>query len=119
MHRKLTLGLADAKAIAGAAEAYARSRDLNVSIAIVDESTYLQHLVRMDGAPYLTPRRRDREGPLGGRGWSPDDVFRTVAERPPVLHAEDACLPDRRRDPGNGGRAMCRRDRRSGWGPSR
>ncbi len=32
----------------------AESRQLAVSIAVLDESTYLQHLLRMDGAPYLS-----------------------------------------------------------------
>ena len=54
MRTKLSLTLTDAKAIAAAAEAYAESHQLKVSIAIVDESTYLQHLLRMDGAPYTS-----------------------------------------------------------------
>jgi glc operon protein GlcG len=54
MRTKLSLTLTDSKAIADAAEAYAKSRLPAVSIAIVDESTCLQHLLRMDGAPYLS-----------------------------------------------------------------
>jgi len=54
MHTKLTLTLADAKAIAAAAEEYAEALQLKVSIAVVDESTYAQHVIRMDGAPYLS-----------------------------------------------------------------
>lgn len=54
MRTKLTLDLADARAIARAAEAYAESHELRVSIAIVDESEHLMHVVRMDGAPYLS-----------------------------------------------------------------
>jgi glc operon protein GlcG len=52
MHTKLSLTLTDATAIAAAAHAYAESHQLRVSIAVVDASTYLQHLLRMDGAPY-------------------------------------------------------------------
>jgi uncharacterized protein GlcG (DUF336 family) len=51
MRTKLILTLADAKAIAAAAEAYAQSQQLAVSIAIVAESTYLHHLLRMGGGP--------------------------------------------------------------------
>ncbi len=51
MRAKLSLTLTDTPAIAAAAEAYAGSHRLKVSIAIADESTYLQHLLRMDGAP--------------------------------------------------------------------
>jgi glc operon protein GlcG len=54
MRTKLTLDLDDARAMATAAEAYADSHDLKVSIAIVDESEHLMHAVRMDGAPYLS-----------------------------------------------------------------
>ena len=69
MRTKLTLTLADAKAIAAAAEAYAQSQQLAASIAVVDESTYLHHLLRMDGAPY-----RNGQGTSEGRrtarsGW--------------------------------------------------
>lgn len=56
MRTKLSLSLNDARAIAAAAETYADSQQLKVSIAIVDESTYLQYLVRMDGAPYLSAK---------------------------------------------------------------
>ena len=52
MRTKLSLTLTDATAITAAARAYAESHQLRVSIAIVDESTHLQHLLRMDGAPY-------------------------------------------------------------------
>ena len=54
MRTKLSLTLTDATAIAAAAHAYAESHQLRVSIAIVDESTYLHHLLRMDGAPYTS-----------------------------------------------------------------
>lgn len=54
MRTKLSLTLADAKAIAVAAEEYAESHQLKVSIAIVDESAHLTHVVRMDGAAYLS-----------------------------------------------------------------
>ncbi len=55
MRTKLSLSLKDAAAIVAAAQEYAHSQQLRVSIAVVDESTDLQHLIRMDGAPYMTP----------------------------------------------------------------
>ena len=48
---KTVLTLEAAKAIAAAAEAEARKNGWNVSIAVLDESGRLLHLVRMDGAP--------------------------------------------------------------------
>ncbi len=54
MRTKLSLTLTDARAIAAAAHAYAESHQLMVSIAVADESAYLQYLLRMDGAPYTS-----------------------------------------------------------------
>ena len=54
MRTKLSLTLTDARAIAAAARAYAESHQLTVSIAVVDESAYLQYLLRMDGALYTS-----------------------------------------------------------------
>ena len=49
-----SLSLSDARTIAVAAEAFAAEKGLNVAIAVVDRSTYLQHFSRMDGAGVMT-----------------------------------------------------------------
>jgi len=75
MRTKLTLTLADAKAIAAAAEAYAESHQLKVSIAIVDESAYLQHLLRMDGAPYLSDEGAAEKARTAAQSGQPTTFF--------------------------------------------
>ncbi len=75
MRTKLSLTLTDAKAIASAAQAYAESRQLAVSIAIVDESTYLQHLIRMDGAPYLSADGAVEKARTAAEGGHPTTFF--------------------------------------------
>ncbi len=75
MRTKLSLTLTDAKAIAAAAEAYAESQQLAVSIAIVDESTYLQHLIRMDGAPYLSAEGAAEKARTAAEGGHPTTFF--------------------------------------------
>ena len=75
MRTKLTLNLADAKAIAAAAEEYAESQQLAVSIAIVNESTYLQHLLRMDGAPYLSAEGAVEKARTAAEGGHPTTFF--------------------------------------------
>jgi glc operon protein GlcG len=75
MRTKLSLTLTDAKAIAAAAEAYAESQQLAVAIAIVDESTYLQHLIRMDGAPYLSADGAAEKARTAAEGGHPTTFF--------------------------------------------
>ena len=75
MRTKLTLTLADAKAIAAAAEAHAESQRLAVSIAIADESTYLQHLLRMDEAPYLSADGAVEKARTAAEGGHPTTFF--------------------------------------------
>ena len=75
MRTKLSLTLTDAKAIAAAAEAYAESQELAVSIAIVDESTYLEHLIRMDGAPYLSAEGAVEKARTAAEGGHPTTFF--------------------------------------------
>ncbi len=75
MRTKLSLTLTDAKTIAAAAEAYAGSRQLKVSIAIVDESTYLQHLVRMDGAPYKSGEGAAEKARTAAESGQPTTFF--------------------------------------------
>jgi len=75
MRTKLSLTLIDAQAIAAAAEAYAESHQLRVSIAIVDESTYLQHLLRMDGAPYASADGAVQKAQTAAEGGHPTTFF--------------------------------------------
>ena len=75
MRTKLSLTLTDAKAIAAAAETYAESHQLKVSIAIVDESTYLQHLLRMDGAPYTSAEGAVEKARTAAEGGHPTTFF--------------------------------------------
>ena len=75
MRTKLSLTLTDATAIAAAAHAYAESHQLKVSIAIVDESTYLQHLLRMDGAPYLSAEGAVQKAQTAAEGGHPTTFF--------------------------------------------
>jgi len=71
----LSLGLAEAKAITAAAEAYAASHHFPVSIAVVDESTYLQHLVRMDGAPRASAEGAFAKARTAAEGGHPTTFF--------------------------------------------
>ncbi len=75
MRTKLTLTLTEASAIAAAAEEYAESRELRVSIAIVDESTYIQHVTRMDGAPYLSAEAAIEKARTAAEGGQPTTFF--------------------------------------------
>ena len=75
MRTKLSLTLTDAIAIAAAAHAYAESHQLRVSIAIVDESTYLQHLLRMDEAPYTSAEGALRKAQTAAEGGHPTTFF--------------------------------------------
>jgi hypothetical protein len=65
MHTKPSLDLTDARVIAAAAEMCTDAHGLKFSIAVVDESTYMQHLGRMDERPVHEHRGRDREGAQG------------------------------------------------------
>jgi len=75
MRTKLTLALTDATAIAAAAEEYAESQGLRVSIAVVDESTYIQHVIRMDGAPYMSPEGAIEKARTAAEGGHPTTFF--------------------------------------------
>jgi glc operon protein GlcG len=54
MQQKWTLSLEDAKRICEAAQGYAAANGLAVAIVVVDQSTYVQSAVRMDGAGLMT-----------------------------------------------------------------
>ncbi len=75
MHTKLSLTLTDAAAIAAAAEEYAESQELRVSIAFVDESTHVQHVIRMDGAPYLSAEGTVEKARTAAEGGHPTTFF--------------------------------------------
>jgi glc operon protein GlcG len=75
MRTKLSLTLTDATAIAAAAEEYAESQELRVSIAVVDESTYVQHVVRMDGAPYTSAEGAIEKARTAAEGGHPTTFF--------------------------------------------
>jgi glc operon protein GlcG len=75
MRTKLSLTLGDAKAIAAAAEEYAESHGLSVSIAVVDESTYVQYVIRMDGAPYMSAEGATEKARTAAEGGHPTTFF--------------------------------------------
>jgi glc operon protein GlcG len=72
---KLSLTLTDATAIAAAAQQYAESRELRVSIAVVDESTYIQHVIRMDGAPFTSTEGAIEKARTAAEGGHPTTFF--------------------------------------------
>ena len=71
----MSITLSDATAIAAAAEEYAESRELRVSIAVVDESTYVQHVIRMDGAPYTSAEGAIEKARTAAEGGHPTTFF--------------------------------------------
>ena len=75
MRTKSSLDLSDAKAIVAAAERYAEWHELRVSIAVVDESTYVLHLVRMDGALYMSPEGAVEKARTAAEGGHPTTLF--------------------------------------------
>jgi glc operon protein GlcG len=75
MRTKLSLSLNDARAIAAAAETYADSQQLKVSIAVVDESTYIQHVIRIDGAPYMSTEGAIQKARTAAEGGHPTTFF--------------------------------------------
>jgi glc operon protein GlcG len=54
---------------------YAELHELWVSIAVVDESTYVQHLVRMDGAPYTSAEGAIEKARTAADGGHPTTFF--------------------------------------------
>lgn len=81
MITKLSLSLSEARAMASAAEQFARERNLKVSIAVVDESTYLQHAVRMDGAGYMTMEGAIEKARTAAEGGQPTAFFANSLNR--------------------------------------
>ena len=75
MRTRLTLSLSDARAMVAAAEAYAIENDLRVSIAVVDESTYLQCAIRMDGAGCMSMEGAIEKARSAAEGGHPTKWF--------------------------------------------
>ena len=78
MRTTFSLSLAEAKMMAAAAEAYAESQRFSVSLAVVDESTYLQHLVRMDEAPRTSAEGAFDKARTAAEGGHPTTYFEQV-----------------------------------------
>jgi uncharacterized protein GlcG (DUF336 family) len=79
LYTKFSVSLAAVEA----AEAHAQSHGFAGSIAVVDESTYLQHLVRLDGAPYTSAEmvlRRARR-PASERHFRPSRLAESAVRR--------------------------------------
>lgn len=77
MLNKPSLSLADAELIAKAAEAEALALNFPVSIAVVDCTTYLQVLLRMDGAPLMSAEGAYDKARSSAEGGHPTTFFET------------------------------------------
>jgi glc operon protein GlcG len=75
MRTKPSLDLTDAKVITTAAVGYAELHELQVSIAVVDESTHVQHVIRMDGAPYTSAEGAIEKARTAAEGGHPTTFF--------------------------------------------
>lgn len=94
-----------AQRIVAAAHAHAHSRDLRITVAVVDESGLLQALGRMDGAPPLSAQIAESKA-AGAALWHRDGgaLKKVAAERPaffesvgrlvrlPIMPAEGSVL---------------------------
>lgn len=75
MLNKLSLSVQDAKVLLGNAETIAADMGLPVSIAVVDSSTYLQALLRMDGAPLMSAEGAFDKARSSAEGGHPTTFF--------------------------------------------
>jgi len=75
MLTKLSLGLMDAKRLATAAEDAATELGIPFSIAVVDASTYVQVLLRMDGAPLFSAEGALDKARSAAEGGHPTTYF--------------------------------------------
>lgn len=75
MLSKPSLGLAEAKALIAAAEVHAAQLDVNVSVAVVDATTYPQASVRMDGAPLFSAQGALDKARSAAEGGHPTTFF--------------------------------------------
>jgi glc operon protein GlcG len=75
MLNKLSLSLQEAKQLADSAQAIASKMKVPVSIAVVDSSTYLQTLLRMDGAPLMSAEGAFDKARSSAEGGHPTTFF--------------------------------------------
>lgn len=78
MKSKLTLELADIKAIAAAAEAEALKNDWAVTIAIVDDGGHLLYLQRLDGAAPISAHIAPAKANTAAMGRRESKVYEDV-----------------------------------------
>lgn len=91
MRTKTVLTAADAAIILTACKAEAAKNNWAVSIAVVDESGYLLHLERGDGAPFQSPEIARRKAFTASVGKQPTKVFEDMVKDRPAI----ALMPDR------------------------
>jgi glc operon protein GlcG len=75
MLTKPSLDLADAKRLAEAVCAAAAKNGIPVSVAVVDVTTYLQVLMRMDGAPLMSAEGAIDKSRSAAEGGHPTTFF--------------------------------------------
>lgn len=75
MLNRKSLSLDEAKQLSSAAEAAARGLALPVSIAVVDATTYMQAMVRMDGAPLMSAQGAFDKARSAAEGGHPTTFF--------------------------------------------
>lgn len=75
MLNRKSLSLDEARQLSSAAEAAARGLALPVSIAVVDATTYLQAMVRMDGAPLMSAQGAFDKARSAAEGGHPTTFF--------------------------------------------
>ncbi|HWK62098.1 MAG TPA: heme-binding protein [Eoetvoesiella sp.] len=75
MHSKLSLSLEDARWLCAAAQAAAADLGLPVSIAVVDSTTYMQAMARMDGAPLMSAQGAFDKARSAAEGGHPTTFF--------------------------------------------
>ena len=86
MRQKTILSSIDAVKMVAAAKVEAAKNNSNVTIAVVDDSGYLLHLDRMDGAGFHTPEIATMKGRTSAIFRSPTKALEDVAkERPGTL----------------------------------
>lgn len=75
MLNKPSLGLGDAQALVEQARAYAAERGFPVSIVVVDVTTYMQAVARMDGAPLMSAEGAFDKARSAAEGGHPTTFF--------------------------------------------
>lgn len=86
MRQKTVLTAEDAQKIVTAAKAEAVRNNWNVAIAVVDDTGYLIHLERMDGAGYHTPEIASLKARSSALSRTPTKSMEDlVKDRPGIL----------------------------------